>query len=43
METTLGWGNEDYTSEEANEYYNGKWKLLNYFEIKNDHRDAYIE
>ena len=42
METTLGWGREDYTSEEADEYYDGKWKLLNYFGIKSNFGDAYI-
>ena len=43
METTLGWGREDYTSEEAKEYFDGKWKLLNYFGIKSDLGDAYID
>lgn len=43
METTLGWGKENYTSEEAKEYFDGKWKLLNYFGIKSDLGDAYIE
>lgn len=28
METTLGCGREDYTSEETDESFDGKWKLL---------------
>lgn len=43
METTLGWGKEDYTSEEAEEYYEGRWKLLNYFGIKSNLGYAYID
>lgn len=43
METTLGWGREDCTSEEADEYYEGKWKLLNYFGISSNGGDAYIK
>ena len=43
METTLGWGREDYTPEEADEYFNGKWKLLTHFGIKNNNGDAVIE
>ena len=43
METALGWGREDYTSEEADEYFEGKWKLLNYFGIENNLGDAYID
>ena len=29
--------------EEAKEYFDGKWKLLNYFGIKSELGDAYIE
>ena len=43
METTLGWGREDYTTEESEEYFNGKWELLNYFGIKSNMGDAYID
>ena len=43
METSLGWGNEPATAEESEEYFNGKWKLLNYFGVKSDNGDAYIE
>ena len=40
MKTTLGWGREDYTEKEFNEYFDGKWKLLNYFGIKSNLGDA---
>lgn len=43
METTIGWGREAYTSEELEEYCNGKWKLLNDFDIENVGGDAYFE
>ena len=43
METDIGWGNEPSTSEEVDEYYNGKWKLLNDFGIENVNGDAYFE
>ena len=43
METDIGWGNESSTSEEVEEYYNGKWKLLNDFGIENVNGDAYFE
>ena len=43
METDIGWGNEPSTSEEVEEYYNGKWKLLNDFGIENVNGDAYFE
>lgn len=43
METTIGWGREDYTDEELEEYYNGKWELLNAFGIENRMGDAYFE
>lgn len=43
METDLGWGNEPATAEESEEYFNGKWKLLNYFGVKSDNGDAYID
>lgn len=43
METTIGWGREDYTNEELEEYYNGKWELLNAFGIENRLGDAYFE
>ena len=42
-ETTLGWGREDYTFEEAQEYGEGKWKLLNNFGIKSDLGNAVLE
>lgn len=38
VEATSGWGEKDYT-----EYFNGKWKLLKYFGIKNNMGDAYID
>ena len=40
METTIGWGREDYTNEELEEYYNGKWELLHSFGLENDLGDA---
>lgn len=43
IETTLGWGEKDYTPEESEKYFNGKWKLLNYFGIKSNMGDAYID
>ena len=43
METAIGWGREPYTNEESEEYYNGKWKLLNDFGIENNGGDAYFE
>ena len=43
METTIGWGREDYTNEELEEYYNGKWELLSAFGIENKQGDAYFE
>ena len=43
METNIGWGNEPSTSEEVEEYYNGKWKLLSAFGIENKQGDAYFE
>ena len=42
-ETDLGWGEELSTTEEENEYYNGKWKLLNCFGIENRDGDGYFE
>lgn len=42
VETTLGWGTEPYTTDECEEYLNGKWKLLNYFGIHYDLGDAFI-
>lgn len=43
METTIGYGKKDYTNKEAEEYYNGKWKLLNAFGLENIGGDAYFE
>lgn len=43
METTIGWGREDYTTEELDEYYEKKWKLLNDFCIENRNGDAYCD
>ena len=43
METSFGWVREDYTPEESEEYFNGKWKLLKYFGIKSNMGDAYID
>jgi hypothetical protein len=43
METTIGWGREPATSEEMDEYYEGKWKLLSAFGLENDGGDAYFE
>lgn len=42
-ETTIGWGREDYTAEELEEYNEGKWKLLSAFGIENVGGDAYFE
>lgn len=42
METTLGWGREDYTDEESKELFDSKWKLLNYFGIRNNYGYACI-
>ena len=42
-ETQIGWGEKDYSMEEVEEYYNGKWKLLNDFGIENDEGDACFE
>lgn len=42
-ETAIGWGREDYTSEELDEYYNKKWQLLNAFGIDNIYGDAYVD
>jgi hypothetical protein len=41
--TKIGWGNEDYSGKELDEYYEGKWKLLNHFGIRNQNGDAVIE
>lgn len=43
METDIGWGNEPCTSEEVDEYYEGKWKLLSAFGLENRMGDAYFE
>lgn len=43
METTIGFGREDYTTEELDEYYKGKWELLSSFGIENNGGDAYFE
>lgn len=42
-ETTLGFGREDYTEDEALEYFDGKWKLLNYFGVVSDNGDAIVK
>lgn len=42
-ETTLGFGREDYTDEEAKEFFESKWKLLNYFGIRNNYGYACIK
>ena len=39
-ETTCGWGEKLATSEEQDEYYKGKWKLLEHFGISNYNGDA---
>lgn len=41
INTKIGWGKEDYSPEELNEYYDGKWKLLSYFGLENRDGDAY--
>ena len=43
IDTKLGWGDKDFTYEESEEYYEGKWKLLNYFGLKSIGGDAYID
>lgn len=43
METDIGWGREPSTSEEVDEYYEGKWKLLTAFGLENQGGDAYFE
>lgn len=43
IQTMLGFGDKSYTEEESNEYYEGKWKLLNSFGIENVGGDAYFE
>ena len=43
METDIGWGRESSTSEEVDEYYEGKWKLLSAFGLENRMGDAYFE
>ena len=40
---TIGWGDKSCTKEEMDEYYDGKWKLLNSFGIENVGGDAYFE
>ncbi len=34
---------EDYSLEEADEYFDGKWKLLNHFGIESDLGDAVVQ
>ena len=41
--TTIGWGEKSCTEEEQDEYYDGKWELLNSFGIENVGGDAYFE
>lgn len=43
LQTKIGWGNSNYTMDEYDEYYNGKWKLLNDFGLENIGGDAYFE
>lgn len=43
QETAIGWGREDYTDEEFEEYKEGKWKLLNAFGLENRDGDATFE
>lgn len=40
-ETTLGWGDKPASHEDSEEYYAGKWKLLNHFGIENKKGDAF--
>ena len=43
VETDIGWGEEPASPEEFEEYYEGKWKLLNHFGIgENDGGAAYV-
>lgn len=42
-QTSIGWGDKSCTGEELDEYYDGKWKLLNSFGIENVGGDAYFE
>lgn len=40
--TQLGWGERRATSDESEEYINGKWKLLNHFGIESSYGDAVL-
>ena len=42
-QTMIGWGDKSYTTEEMDEYYDGKWELLTSFGIENVEGDAYFE
>lgn len=42
LETDIGWGREPTSRDEMEEYYEGKWKLLNYFGIGSDLGNAYV-
>ena len=42
-QTTIGRGDKSCTEGEQDEYYDGKWKLLNSFGIENVGGDAYFE
>ena len=40
--TLIGWGKEPVSMRESEEYYEGKWKLLNHFGIENSNGDAVL-
>lgn len=43
VETDIGWGREPASSDEMDEYFAGKWKLLNHFGIGKDNMgEAYV-
>lgn len=41
LNTTIGWGEQDATSKEMDEYYEKKWILLSSFGLENIGGDAY--
>ncbi len=41
-ETKLGWGDKEYSLSEADEYYDGKEKLLRHFGIDFDKGEAFV-
>lgn len=43
QETKIADGDKDYTPEEADEYFNGKWQLLKSFGLTENNGDAEFE